>query len=162
MVQYKNNHNAAVGRCRCGMKKRRHQNDPAQISLFYNPANPSQSCSCCICRSCLMWWSGRCPYGECYDSHRAAVNPYDKAHPGEGPRTLWSDWKMEQAFWCRGGTVYPAAWCEHYIRYRGSRVEPCLGASVQRFQDGYIRCGFGEKADCCRCYEQYIERRRRK
>ena len=39
-------------------------------------------CGKCVCRSCLYWWSGRCPYGGCYDKHRAEIDPYDKAHPG--------------------------------------------------------------------------------
>ncbi len=50
------------------------------------------SCGKCVCRSCLYWWSRRCPYGDCYDDHRAKTDPYDKAHPNEPPRTAWSNW----------------------------------------------------------------------
>lgn len=49
-------------------------------------------CTGCACRNCLYWWSMRCPYGKCWDDHRADTDPYDKAHPGEPPRTWWSDW----------------------------------------------------------------------
>lgn len=42
-------------------------------------------CGDCVCRSCMYWWSKRCPYGECYDDHRAVVDPYDKAD--KPPRT---------------------------------------------------------------------------
>lgn len=129
-----------------------------QISLFDSPIRSDWSCRSCVCDTCLMWWSGRCPYGGCYDEHRAKVNPYDAAHPGKPPRKLWSNWKTDQAFWCRGGIFYPAAWCEHYVRYQGSRVEDCLGANVERFQDGYIRCGMGENPDCHKCYERFLER----
>ena len=129
-----------------------------QISMFDSPVRSDWSCRNCICDTCLMWWSSRCPHGTCYDDHRAKVNPYDAAHPGQPPRKLWSNWKTDQAFWCRGGIFYPAAWCEHYIRYQGSRVENCLGANVQRFQDGYISCGMGENPDCHSCYERFMKR----
>lgn len=77
-------------------------------------------CEDCLCRSCMFWWSSRCPHGECYDEYRAKVNPYDKAHPNDPPRTLWSNWKSEQAYWCRGGTHYPQQVCEHFVCYEGS------------------------------------------
>lgn len=111
----------------------------------------------CVCRSCLMWWSSRCPYGGCYDDHRAEVNPYDKAHPNKPPRTGWSDWKDDQAHWCRGGTVYPTIYCEHYVKYNGSVIKHCLRANVQIFQDGFMRCGIGEHVDCETCYKQFEE-----
>lgn len=111
----------------------------------------------CICRDCLMWWSSRCPYGGCYDDHRAEVNPYDKAHPNKPPRTAWSNWKDEQAFWCRGGVFYPAIYCEHYVKYNGSIIKHCLRANVQIFQDGFMRCGVGEHVDCETCYKQFEE-----
>lgn len=131
-----------------------------QLNMFDSPISMGIYAGCyqCICRNCLMWWSSRCPYGECYDDHRAEVNPYDKAHPNEPPRTAWSNWKTDQAFWCRGGIFYPAVWCEHYVKYQGSRVEDCLGANVQRFQDGYIRCGMGDPPDCHSCYKRFEER----
>ena len=49
-------------------------------------------CFRCCCRNCLYWWSQRCPYGECWDDHRAKAEPYDQAHPDQPPRTEWSDW----------------------------------------------------------------------
>lgn len=125
-----------------------------QTSVF--DERPSFGCEC-ICRDCLMWWSSRCPYGECYDDHRAEVNPYDKAHPNKPPRTAWTSWKDEQAFWCRGGTSYPTIYCEHYVKYKGSVVKSCLRANVQIFQDGFMRCGIGEYVDCETCYKQFEE-----
>ena len=42
-------------------------------------------CFGCCCRNCLYWWSQRCPYGECWDDHRAKVEPYDQAQDrGDG------------------------------------------------------------------------------
>lgn len=105
-----------------------------------------------------MWWSGRCPYGGCYDHHRAEVNPYDKAHPNEPPRTAWSNWKTDQAYWCRGGIVYPSLYCEHYIEYRGSEVQDCLYANVEIFQDGYKRCSLVESVGCEACYKRFLEK----
>ena len=55
-------------------------------------------CGQCVCRSCLYWWSGRCPYGGCWDKHRAEIDPYDKAHPDEPPRTTWSYWDEDCEF----------------------------------------------------------------
>lgn len=43
-------------------------------------------CGQCVCRNCLYWWSDRCPYGGCWDNHRAEIDPYDKAHPDKSPR----------------------------------------------------------------------------
>lgn len=128
-----------------------------QLSIFDTPISMGiyGGCHKCICDTCLMWWSSRCPYGGCYDDHRAEVNPYDKAHPGKPPRTQWTDWKTDQAFWCRGGIFYPAVWCEHYVRYQGSRTETCLGCNVQRFQDGYVRCFLGEPPPCHQCWERF-------
>lgn len=129
-----------------------------QLCIFDAPTCPAMGCQACICRGCLMWWSSRCPYGECYDSHRAAVNPYDAAHPGKPPRTLWSSWRTDQAFWCRGGTFYAAVWCEHYVRYSGeSSVRSCLGQNVQVFQDGYILCGIIDTVGCTECYRRFEE-----
>ena len=53
---------------------------------------PIKHCGQCVCRSCLYWESGRCPFGGCYDDHRAAIVPYDKAHPDRAQRTAWSNW----------------------------------------------------------------------
>ena len=114
-------------------------------------------CSKCACRDCLMWWSARCPFGECYDDHRAEVIPYDKAHPGEPPRTTWTDWKTDQAFWCRGGVCYPQEICEHYVHYTGQTVEECLCSMVSRFQDGYILCSIIDTVGCTACYERFTK-----
>ncbi|MDT4377355.1 hypothetical protein RO787_29015, partial [Blautia coccoides] len=75
-------------------------------------------CGQCVCRNCLYWWSDRCPYGGCWDNHRAETDPYDKAHPDKPPRTVWSHWDKpgEQAHWCRGGTFYPAHYCPGFTK----------------------------------------------
>lgn len=117
----------------------------------------------CICNNCLYWWSRRCPYGDCYDDHRAKADPYDKAHPGEPPRKQWSDWNKpgEQAHWCRGGIFYPAYYCEHFVKYKGQQVKECIKANVSVFQDGYIHCSMIDSYGCERCYaelEEKIER----
>lgn len=122
------------------------------------PDERSWSCRDCICRKCLMWWSGRCPYGTCYDDHRAVNYPWDKAHPNEPLRTEWSEWRTQQQWWCRGGTTYPAKHCEHYVEYEDSKVHSCFGAAVEVFQDGFMRCGYGENPDCTRCFEQHQKR----
>ena len=111
------------------------------------------SCSQCVCRKCLFWWSGRCQYGECYDDKRAAKEPYDKAHPSEPLRTGWSNWNHpgEQAHWCRGGILYPISYCEKFIKYIGSTVEDCVSAPVQIFQDGYTFCTLKESIGCDAC-----------
>ena len=97
-----------------------------------------QFCSDCVCRKCLFWWSGRCPYGGCYDDKRAIDNPYDKAHPDEPPRKLWSQWNEpgEQAPWCRGGALYTATYCDRFIKYEGCTIKECLKANVAVYQDG--------------------------
>lgn len=83
--------------------------------------------------------------------------PYNIAHPGEPPRTLWSDWQNDQAAWCRGGATYPQTICEHYIHYDGSTVEECLCANIQRFQDGYISCPIIDTVGCKICYERFLQ-----
>jgi len=118
----------------------------------------SMSCSPCICRRCLYWWSQRCPYGECWDDCRAKDDPYDKAHPDKPPRTGWSSWRKDQAYWCRGGAFYPAHYCPHYIHYDGQQVRECLRAVVSVFQDGYIGCPLVENIGCGQCYEEFMER----
>lgn len=131
-----------------------------QINIFEYMAKeyPKMSlngCGNCICRHCLYWWSNRCPFGKCWDDHRAQVNPYDKAHPDGPQRTGWSNWKTDQAYWCRGGVCYPAYECEIYVKYTGQRVETCLDANVQVFQDGYILCSLVDIARCKQCYERW-------
>ncbi len=116
-------------------------------------------CYKCLCRNCLLWWSNRCPYGGCYDEHRAKVNPYDAAHPNDPPRKLWTEWNKpgEQAPWCRGGTTYPTASCEYHIPYDDSqtKVQSCLLANVTIFQDGYISCSIIDSIGCQECYERF-------
>lgn len=131
-----------------------------QMSLSDLPNEPELSLLCkpCICNSCLYWWSGRCPYGGCYDDLRARENPYDKAHPDKPPRKIWSDWNKpgEQAHWCRGGSFYPSHWCWDYVKYEGQQVRTCLECNVSVFQDGYIRCGF--PTGCEECYRRFEEK----
>lgn len=116
-------------------------------------------CSECICSGCLLRNSGRCPYGECYDEHRAKVNPYDAEHPNDPPRKFWSNWNKpgEQAHWCRGGMFYPAVACEHYIPYQEEKTvcKSCLEANVVIFQDGYIRCSIIDTIGCEECFHRF-------
>ncbi len=113
------------------------------------------SCGKCICRHCLYWWSSRCPYGDCYDDGRAVTDPYDKAHPEEPPRTSWSNWRTDQAYWCRGGMYYPIYECGQYVRYEGKEVKTCLESNVSVFQDGYILCRTINETGCKWCYERW-------
>lgn len=131
-----------------------------QLSLFEQPS--IAGCSDCLCRDCLFWWSGRCPNGECFDDLRARENPYDLAHPGDPPRTAWTNWKSEQQYWCRGGVCYPQHICKSYVKYTGCQVKTCLLSNVQTFQDGYIGCSLIDSVGCEVCYEQYMERVERK
>lgn len=39
------------------------------------------TCSDCLCYYCLYYWSERCPYGACYDDHRAQADPYTDHYP---------------------------------------------------------------------------------
>lgn len=116
-------------------------------------------CGNCLCKTCLFWWSSRCPHGECYDSFRAKEYPYNEMHPNQPPRTGWSNWKQDQAFWCRGGTFYPQTMCEHYVEYTDSEVKTCLEANVQIFQDGYIQCSILDSIGCEECYRRFEARR---
>lgn len=118
----------------------------------------SFTCSSCICQSCLFFKSGRCPYGSCYDDKRATEDPFDKAHPDRPPRTLWSNWKTEQMYWCRGGSFYPVNQCESYKKYTGAEVKECLKAPVVIYQDGYINCSLVETLGCEACYNEHCER----
>ena len=127
-----------------------------QLTFF--PKVLIAGCGNCICKGCLLGRSGRCPHGSCFDDKRAKENPYDKAHPGDPPRKLWSNWKTDQAYWCRGGTCYPAYQCEEYIQYQGSKVHSCLEANVQVYQDGYISCSLLYCGGCEECYERFEER----
>ena len=116
-------------------------------------------CGRCICRNCLYWWSGRCPYNGCYDDHRAEVDPYDKAHPDKPPRTVWSHWDKpgEQAHWCRGGTFYPAHYCPGFTKYKGCQIKECLKCNVAVYQDRYIDCSLVDTLGCTECYKEFNE-----
>lgn len=121
-------------------------------------------CSSCQCYMCLYWWSSRCPYGECWDDHRSLVNPYDKVHPNEPPRTGWSNWRTDQAYWCRGGFCYPNDTCENYVKIDDSQthVEDCLSAVVTVYQDGFIRCSLLNSVGCEECMRRFEEKENRK
>ena len=125
-----------------------------------NRVGVSPGCSGCVCQRCLYWWSGRCPYGGCWDDHRAQVDPYDRAHPDKPPRRAWSNWDApgEQAHWCRGGIFYPIYFCQHFAEYEGQTVKGCLKENVSIFQDGYIRCGLVDSLGCEKCYEDFMEK----
>lgn len=130
-----------------------------QLSIF--PELRMDGCGICLCRDCLKWWSDRCPHGGCYDDLRAQQDPYDKAHPGDPPRTGWSNWRSDQAYWCRGGVTFPTHVCAGYTHYEGSVVKECLCANVQEFQDGYIACSIVETVGCTECYRRFEDRLRR-
>lgn len=117
-------------------------------------------CGNCACQSCLYWWSSRCPYGVCYDDHRAAAEPYDKSHPDKPPRTAWSNWNNpgEQAHWCRGGIFYSANYCDHFVKYTGQQVNSCIKSNVSVFQDGYIQCSIIDTVGCEACYRELEEK----
>lgn len=127
-----------------------------QLSFFEERS--AMSCGDCLCHDCLLWWQGRCPNGGCYDDRRAMIKPYDVAHPNEPPRKQWSDWKTEQAFWCRGGIFYPQHICGSYVHYKGSEIKECIMANVQVFQDGYISCSCIDNIGCEECYRRLEER----
>lgn len=134
---------------------------PGQLNLFdyTKELNMQQyGCGTCLCWHCLYWQSMRCPYGSCWDDYRAKTNPYDKAHPDKSPRTQWSNWKTEQAYWCRGGVTFPVHYCEKFVRYQGQKVQDCLEAVVCVFQDGYIRCSLVDSTGCEECYRLFLER----
>ena len=124
-----------------------------QLSMFEETS--AAGCGDCLCRDCLLWWSNRCPYGGCYDNMRATVNPYDAAHPNEPPRMSWTEWRTDQAFWCRGGIFHPTHLCDHYVQYKGSKAKSCLLANIQIFQDGYILCSIVDTIGCEECYRRF-------
>ena len=111
------------------------------------------SCDDCACRYCLYWWSDRCPYGKCYDDHRATVDPYSDHYPD---RHLWSDsYKPgEQAHWCRGGALYPADDCPEFVQYTEQKIENCYKARIQVFQDGYRICPMMTNGACEQCLKE--------
>lgn len=117
------------------------------------------NCSDCLCRYCLRWWQNRCPYGECYDDYRARTDPYTASHP---ERHTWTDSHKpgEQEHWCRGGALYPAEDCEHYIEYEGQRIEECVKANIQVFQDGTRNCSMMVGGSCEVCLRELEKRRK--
>lgn len=122
--------------------------------------NVIEDCTKCVCNNCLYYWSSRCPYGKCWDDHRAEIDPYDKSHPGQPPRTAWSKWNKpgEQEHWCRGGINYPVTYCRHFVKYKGQQVKTCLKANVSVFQDGYIECSLVDSIGCEACYREFEEK----
>jgi len=110
------------------------------------------SCSECLCRDCMLWWSSRCPYGDCWDDYRAKVEPF----PGQ-ERRFWTNWNKpgEQAHWCRGGFSYPIADCPNYVKYQTPIIQFCLGENVQKWADGYIQCGLIDTQGCKKCWERW-------
>ncbi len=132
-----------------------------QISLFELDAHIEiGGCGNCLCKECLLGRSGRCPYGSCYDNWRNKHKPYDKEYPNNPPRTLWTNWKTDQGFWCRGGIFYPADMCSEYIRFDKSKtyIKECLEANVKVYQDGYISCSLIECLGCEYCYNRLMEK----
>ena len=119
------------------------------------------TCSECLCRTCLYYWSSRCPHGGCYDDYRARCNPYTVHHMTDPPRKFWSQWDEpeEQRHWCRGGMFFPAdpGECDQYVEYTGQRVEECLKANVSVFQDGYIDCSLIRNFGCESCYKEWSQ-----
>lgn len=115
-------------------------------------------CGMCLCRNCLYYHSGRCPYGKCFDDKRAIESPYDKAHPGEPARTAWSNWEKDQAYWCRGGKHYPAYNCKQFVKYKGVKLEPCIRCNIMVYQDGYQDCPLAENPGCETCYQYLMEK----
>lgn len=118
------------------------------------------TCSDCICEACMYHHSypSRCPYSKCYDDYRAENDPYDEAHPNAPPRTTWSHWEADQAYWCRGGAFHPAKQCAYFVQFKGKRVKQCLRALVEVHQDGYILCSLVDSIGCEKCYELWKQK----
>ena len=131
-----------------------------QINLKEYIDQRPRNCCTCVCRSCLYWWSGRCPYGGCWDDYRAETEPYGRAHPDAPLRKGWSHWNEpgERDHWCRGGVFYPVFYCPRFAKYAGQQVQTCLKANVSVFQDGYIACSLIENYGCEKCYEEFMRK----
>lgn len=113
------------------------------------------SCTECVCRRCMRWWQGRCPWGACFDDLRAKVDPW------AGPvRKTWSDWDKpgEQAHWCRGGVTHPVDRCLKFVSYRAPVVLDCIDAVVQKWPDGTIDCSLVDSVGCEECMRKFEER----
>lgn len=91
-------------------------------------------CTGCICESCLKRAQGKCPYGCCYDSWRAA---HDSQHR------------------CLGGIHYEIDACDEYVEYKGAEIKYCLNAAITIYQDGSICCPLVECLGCEECYELF-------
>lgn len=98
----------------------------------------------------------RCPYGGCYDDHRAQEDPYTDHYP---ERHLWSDSHKpgEQANWCRGGNLYPTEECPYFEQYEGQKIEQCYRAMISTFQDGYRSCPMMVNGTCEKCLRDLNE-----
>lgn len=115
------------------------------------------TCFNCVCRSCLLWWSQRCPHGGCRDDWRAVHDPWP------GPvRKGWTNWDApgEQSHWCRGGALYPVNNCLEFIHYDSEEtvVKDCLEGVIVKYQDGFIQCSLIDVFGCEECYRRFEER----
>lgn len=112
-------------------------------------------CGECVCTFCMHWWKCDCPYGTCYDDHRAEIRPREKETGIH--RTGWSNCERpgEQDHWCRGGIFYPSEDCEKFEQYEGQTIVQCHRANYSEFQDGSRRCAmFDENGTCSRCLSE--------
>lgn len=82
----------------------------------------------CLCRTCLYWWSSRCPYG-CLDECRGGI--------------------FTQRRECEKYVE---------IDNSKTRVNDCLEAVVVRYQDGYISCSLVDTTGCEECYKRFQEK----
>ena len=116
------------------------------------------SCSNCECRNCLFWWKSDCPNGMCFDDLREKTDPYTNHYPR---RSGWSnaDKPREQEHWCRRGDFYPVTGLPCYIPYKAdkTKVEPCFGPNIVRYQDGSIKCCQVETVGCKECVRRWEE-----
>jgi hypothetical protein len=88
------------------------------------------SCSDCICKRCLLFWSQRCDDQKC----------------------------KEQG--CKGGIFYPATECDRFIEYDKTKtvVKSCLKANVTEYQDGYRKCSLIDTIGCKKCFKEWERR----
>lgn len=130
-------------------------NTMEQMSLFDYTVNCG-GCGNCVCCNCLYLKTSRdCPKGGfCYDDWRAINDPWRGKK-----RNGWTncDKPGEQEHWCRGGVFYGIIYCDKYVPFDKSRVKfiPCLGATIEQFQDGYQWCPLLEPCGCEYCYERF-------
>lgn len=134
-----------------------------QLSIFDRlEPKPEYACKGCICQECMRWWRKNCPYGGCYDEHRADVMPYYSLPPGT-LRTLQLGWRAsgEHTHWCSGGTTYPEHMCEHHVPYEKPLRQECLNANVTKWKDGQIDCPLVDVWGCEKCMRVWEQRRAR-